>query len=335
VSEKTLLLTDTHLGLYAASDVWHDIALKIFQAVADFCNRNNIKRIIHLGDFFEKREAINVKSLWYAVRYIGPILNEFNTYLVVGNHDTFYKNKIEPHSLCIFDKFENITVVDEPITLPCGQIGLVPWQCTPMLGVYTLMGHFEINGFKMNEGYTTRRAKIEPEELGMYRKVISGHFHTPMTKNNITYIGAPSQQTFADVGGERGFYVYDERKLDFHEYTDAPLFLKITADKEMSKGLDDELAPSIKDNVVKLIFEEDFGTKVSNMIVEAVQFHKPLKLFPDFGRISAELTEESIPDTAEMADNKEIVREYIKKSEVPEGLDKNTVVEMMINLAKE
>ena len=331
---KSLLLTDTHLGLYDATDFWHDVVLKLFQYIADFCNRNNIKRIIHLGDFFEKRKAINVKSLWYAAEYIGPILNEFESYLVVGNHDTFYKNKIKPHSLVVFNEYENITVVDEPMTLPCGQIGLVPWQCEPVPGVYTLMGHFAINDFRMNEGYTMKKAD-NPTEYGMYRQVISGHFHTPMTKYNITYIGAPFQQTFADVGGERGFYVYNERKLDFHEYTDAPHFLKVTADKEMSKGLGDELAPSIKNNVIKLIFEEDFGTQVSNLIVEAVQFHKPLKLFPDFGRISAELTEESIPDTAEMTDNKEIVRDYIKKSEVPEGLDKNTLTEMMINLAKE
>jgi len=334
VEVKTLLLTDTHLGLYDAADFWHEVVLKLFQYVADFCNRNNIKRIIHLGDFFEKRKAINVKSLWYAAEYIGPILNEFETYIVVGNHDTFYKNQIKPHSLVVFKEYENITIVDEPMTLSCGQIGLVPWQGEKVLGVYTLMGHFAINDFRMNEGYTMKKAD-HPMEYGVYRQVISGHFHTPMTKNNISYIGAPFQQTFADVGGERGFYVHEGRNLEFFEYTDAPHFLKITAEKEMSKGLDDELASSIKDNVIKLIFEEDFGTQVSNLIVEAIQFHKPLKLFPDFGRISAELTEESIPDTAEMTDNKEIVRDYITKSEVPEELDKNTIVEMMISLAKE
>jgi DNA repair exonuclease SbcCD nuclease subunit len=331
VEVKSLLLSDTHLGLYDASDFWHDVVLRLFQAVADFCDRNNIRRIIHLGDFFEKRKAINVKSLWYASTYIGPILNEFESYLVVGNHDTFYKNKIKPHSLAIFNEFENITVVDEPTALD--GVGLIPWKTTPLLEVDTLMGHFEINDFRMNEGYVMQKGD-NPMEYGMYKNVISGHFHTPMTKYNITYIGAPFQQTFKDAEGERGFYVHDGHTLELSEYTDAPHFIKIIAEKEMSKGLGDEYASTIKNNVVKLIFEEDFGTQVSNMIVEAIQFHEPLKLHTDFGRISADLTEESIPDTAEMADNKEIIRDYIRKSEVPENLSKGTIIDMMTNLAE-
>jgi DNA repair exonuclease SbcCD nuclease subunit len=325
--ERTLLVSDTHLGIYNASDFWHDVVLKVFEIITDFCHKNDIKRIIHLGDFFDNRKSISLKSLFYAVEHIAPLLNQFETYIIVGNHDTFYKNQIKPHSLVIFNKFENIHVIDESTVID-NDIGVVPWNDKLVLGVPYLIGHFEINDFRMNEGFVMRNARLNKDDMGPYKQVLSGHYHTPMKDKNITYLGAPFQQSFADVGGERGFYLWSKsRELEFFAIKDAPQFLRITADQSIIKS---EI-PNIKGNIVKLIFEQDFGTSINEKIVESIQMHKPQQLFTDFSKISKELAEDEriTPDTTTMVSNKEIVEEFINKSTVPKNIEKKTVMSMI------
>lgn len=326
--DKTLLVSDTHLGLYNASDFWHDVVLNVFEIIVDFCHKNNIKRIIHLGDFFDNRKSISLKSLFYAVEHIGPLLNQFETYIIIGNHDTFYKNQIKPHSLVIFNKFENIFVIDESTVID-NDIGLIPWNGNLIAGVSYLIGHFEINDFRMNEGFVMRTANLNKGDMGPYKQVLSGHYHTPMSDKNITYLGAPFQQTFADVGGERGFYLWSKETndLEFFAITDAPQFLRIHATPAVIKHNN----PDIKGNIIKLIFEEDYGTTVNEQIVESIQMLKPQQLFTDFSKISKELAEDEkiTPDTTKMVSNKEIVADFINKSTVPKNIEKKTVISMI------
>jgi hypothetical protein len=44
--------------------------------------------------------------------------------------------------------------------------------------------------------------------------VFSGHFHKKQTVNNITYLGTPSDMTYADVGEQKGFHIFDTETLD-------------------------------------------------------------------------------------------------------------------------
>lgn len=327
MNENYLLVTDTHLGIYGASDFWHDVVLKVFETIADFCHKNDVKKIIHLGDFFDNRKSISLKSLFYAIEHIAPILNEFETYIIVGNHDTFYKNQIKPHSLVIFNKFENIHVIDKRFDIK-QDISLIPWNYELPLGVSYVFGHFEINDFRMNEGFVMRNANLNKGDMGRYKQVISGHYHTPMSDKNITYLGAPFQQSFADVGGERGFYLWSkENGLHFVEYMDAPQFMRITADESLIKS---EI-PNIKGNIVKLIFEQDFGTTTNEKIVESIQMLKPQQFLTDFSKISKELAENEVitPDTTKIVSNKEIVEEFINVSTIPKNIEKKTVIKMI------
>lgn len=321
-------MSDTHLGLYGSNDNWHEIVLKLFQTIADFCVKNNVKKIIHLGDFFDNRKSLNVKTIWYAMQ-IAEILNDFETYLLVGNHDTFFKNQIYPHSLKIFNEYDNINVIDSVWQLD-GDIGLIPWGCgfqhmeTPYL-----MGHFEINDFRMNSGYVMRQAKLNRSDFDGFKQVISGHYHTPMVEDDINYVGAPYHQTFADVG-ERGFYLWSRDKdLQFIEYTDAPQFIKIPARESMVENVK---PLNIKGNIIKLIFEEDYGTVENNQIIENIQLLEPFLLYTDFSRISADLTDEIVLDTAEMVNNQEIVKDFIEKTEVPKNLSKDVIISMIEKL---
>jgi DNA repair exonuclease SbcCD nuclease subunit len=260
---------------------------------------------------------------------IAEMLNDFETYLIVGNHDTFFKNQITPHSLRIFNEYENINVIDAPYQLD-GDIGLVPWGCSfENVELPYLMGHFEINDFRMNSGYVMRNAELNRSDFNGYKQVISGHYHTPMVLEDINYVGAPYHQSFADVG-ERGFYLWSrDNGLHFNEYTDAPQFMKVTATESMIQNID---AAFIKGNIIKLIFEEDYGTVENNQIIENIQFLKPFLLYTDFSKLSADLSDEVVLDTAEMVNNEEIVKDFIEKTEVPKNLEKDVIIRMISSL---
>jgi len=326
--KQYLLLSDTHLGLYGSNDNWHEIVLRFFQTIADYCVKNNVKKIIHLGDFFDNRKSLNVKTISYAIK-IAKILNDFETYLLVGNHDTFFKNQMHPHSLVIFNEYENINVIDAPWLLD-EDIALIPWGCSfEYIEEPYLMGHFEINDFRMNSGYVMRNAKLNRSDFNGYKQVISGHYHTPMVEDDINYIGAPYHQTFADVG-ERGFYLWSrDTDLQFIEYTDAPHFIKIPARESMAE---DVRPLNIKGNIIKLVFEEDYGTVKNNQIVENIQLLEPFLLYTDFSKISADLTDEIVLDTTEMVNNQEIIKDYIEKTEVPKNLNKDVLISMIEKL---
>ena len=319
------LVTDTHLGIFKSADVWHEVVLELFKEIADECDRRNVDTIIHLGDFYDNRRSLNVKTLDFA-HQIGKILNQFESWMVVGNHDQYFKNQTHPHSLVTLKEFQNIHIVDEPFCYK-DEIGLVPWnQDFRHLDCPVLMGHFEINGFQMNDGYIMRRALLNASDFKKFEMVISGHFHTPTHGiEGIRYLGSPYQQDFGDAGSSRGFYFYDDGELEFVEYKRAPKFIIINT--ECFGDLAD-----IEGNIVKIVYDKDYGTTRNTEILEEIELRNPLQVFTDFGNAAVDLTEEIIDEeVVEAKSDKEVVKNYLEKSEIPEGLDNKTILTMFYN----
>lgn len=328
--EPICLVSDTHLGIYKSADLWHDVVLKLFKEIADYCDRHNITKIIHLGDFFANRRVLNVKTLDYAHK-IASIINGFDTWIVRGNHDQYFKNEPYPHSLIVFRKYKNIHIVDEPYAIDIGGrfIGLVPWnEEFKHLDCTVLMGHFDINGFKMNDGFIQRRGRWNKSDFNGFEQVISGHFHTPTHDiDDINYLGSPYQQNFGDAGSERGFYIWypDSKNFDFIEFTGAPKYVIIdTEDMQLDE---------IKGNIVKINFRKDYGSRKNNEILDEVSLREPLLCYTNFTDAAVELTDEIIEDDlAEVKDTKEVVVNYLHKSELPENLELKTVISVFSQL---
>jgi DNA repair exonuclease SbcCD nuclease subunit len=322
--EPTCIVADTHLGVFKSADIWHDVVLELSKEIADTCVRRDIKRIIHLGDFYDNRRALNVKTLNYA-HQIGQILNNFETWMVVGNHDQYFKNQTHPHSLVTLREFQNIHIIDEPTCID-DTIGLVPWmQEFIHLECPILMGHFEINGFKMNDGYIMRRAHLNASDFKKFELVVSGHFHTPTSGvDGIRYLGSPYQQDFGDAGSSRGYYIYDG-DFEFIEFTKAPKFIIINTDCFGD-------LTNIEGNIIKIIYDRDYGTVKNTEILDEIQLRNPLQVYTDFGNAAVDLTEDIIDEEVEMKSEKEVVRRYLEKSEIPEGLEFKTALSMFHNL---
>ena len=117
-------------------------------------------------------------------------------------------------------------------------------------------------------------------------------------------------------------------ELEFIEYTGAPKFV------EFRTG-DDIATSSIKGNIVKLIFTEDYGTVKNQQVIDNVWSHAPFKVKPDFSKVKIEGTEETQEASVGLLDHGEILKEYVEKSEFAPNLKKKTILSMIEKLKDE
>ena len=323
---KYLLVTDTHLGVYGDSEAWHTVALNLFKDICDTCHRENITEIIHLGDFFHNRKSINTKTQDVA-HDIADMLEGILMYVIVGNHDSYYRNTITPNSLRLLKQYKHINIIETPTPVDDDTI-LVPWGSTmPYSGRKYCMGHFQIQGFHMNDNYICKQG-INMEDLKAYEAVYSGHFHSPSQQGNITYLGAPYQQTFNDKNGVRGYYIWEDGNLTFIPNTKSPKFI------EMSTN--DMRLDEVKGNVVKLIFDKDYGSLENENLIDKILERQPFKMKTNFSEISHIDEEEELDEDVQLLDHDDIIKEYVmKKCTPPENINKNVLLDIIMKLTGE
>lgn len=323
---KLLLVTDTHLGINHSSELYHDVVYKLFKEIKEFCQRENIGTVVHLGDFFHERRSLNTKTQSVAHKIASLFNDKLCMYIVLGNHDIYYKTKLDPTSLDIFKNYPHIEII-KTIKHLTKDITLVPWSLLPNRRRGYVFGHFEFTGFKMNTNYICEIG-LDPTKWSDFEHIYSGHFHWPSTRKNITYLGSSYPQTFHDVDSPRGYHIWEDGKLDFIEYTAAPKFIKMkTDDIDHNK---------IRNNIVKLVFTEDYGSVKNQKIIDEASSFGPARLNPDFSQVKIEGTDEQIETMdASLLDHQAIIREYVNKSELPNFVRKKTLLTMIETLQED
>jgi hypothetical protein len=228
---KVAILGDTHIGARNDSAVFHDHFDQFYtKTFFPYLEQNNILHIVQLGDLFDRRKYINFQSLKRARGYLFDRMNDgYTTWVLVGNHDTYYKNTNEVNSLdLLLDGYHNIIPVNEPkeVEFEDTTFLLIPWICEDnekeMINAIqtsranVIAGHFEIRGFEMQRGMLNDEG-LEAEVFKDQELVISGHFHHKSTNRNISYLGTPYELTWSDFDDPKGFHVYDTetRELTF------------------------------------------------------------------------------------------------------------------------
>lgn len=334
---KKIIVTDTHLGYKKANDYYHGVVSMLFQRITEYAEDNNIRELIHLGDFFDNRKHLSLKTIHTGLK-IGDRLNQKfdKSYLVVGNHDLFYKDQIIPNSLEIFNKFENIEVVDEP--MEHDNILLMPWIIDEAQAKSTIkdsnteycMGHFEINGAIINvSGKISEGSRFGFSDFSEYKRVLSGHYHTKGNySSNVEYIGAPYHMDFND-SGLRGFYVWDDGDMEFIEFDEYPKFISYTA------RYDDVLSPNeFTNQIVRIVFREDFGTVKNTEIVERISAMSPHQLFVKYS-FDKEFTNDQVDEELKLQGPREVHKNYIVNSDKPNHINPDMLNRLVDSLYDE
>ena len=226
---------DIHFGLRHNSREHNQDCLDFIDWMIAQAQARGVNTCFFLGDWHHHRSNINILTLDYTMQALRKLNASFDkTYIMVGNHDLFYREKRDVHSMVVGSEFPNIELVDS--LLVKDDVALIPWlvedewkEVSKIKTKYVL-GHLELPGFKMN-------AMVEMPDHGTLNTghfqhqdyVFSGHFHKRQTKGKINYIGNPFGHNYADVWDfERGcVYLEWDKEPEFIDYTEGPRFISI------------------------------------------------------------------------------------------------------------
>lgn len=234
---KVCMFTDIHFGARNNSDQHNLDNLDYIDWFIERVKEENPSHIAFLGDFFENRNAINVRTLDYATEACRR-LNALGIPVIwiVGNHDLYHRSNRKIFSTNMFKDLSNFVVVSEPTKIADD------WLVAPFLfkDEYPLlaeqinahryvMGHFEFKDFVVAGSTRTLDHGPDGGAFTGPRFIFSGHFHKRQFNRNIVYIGNTFPTNYGDAGdAERGMAIFvpETDDVTFENWDDAPLFFK-------------------------------------------------------------------------------------------------------------
>jgi DNA repair exonuclease SbcCD nuclease subunit len=232
---KIAIVTDTHFGGRNDSGVFAKHMRSFYDNLMfPYMKKHNIQTLFHLGDTFDRRRYINYKTLHDCKDYFfNPLRdNNIDVHMLVGNHDTFYKNtnNINADQL-LLQQYDNIHIYHQPeeVNVPAlssQPFVMLPWICQDnhdqamelisKTQCQLLFGHLEISGFEPHVGYY-HDSGFSSKIFNKFDMVMSGHFHHKSDNGTIYYLGVPYEMTWQDYNDQKGFHVFDfdTRELEF------------------------------------------------------------------------------------------------------------------------
>lgn len=221
--QKTILWSDLHMGEKGNSILFNKDCLDFIDFVIETAKKENIKRCFFLGDYFHVRSSINVNTLNFAISGIRKIADYFDEIvMILGNHDLYYRESLDVHSLEFVKEFPNIKLIDKITKID--DATFVPflvhdqWQEVSNITTPYIFGHFEIPGFLYN-------SMVEMPDVGELQAesfqssvqyIFSGHFHKRQMKRykrgyEIHYIGNCFPHNFSDANDRtRGVCIIED-----------------------------------------------------------------------------------------------------------------------------
>lgn len=233
--DKVICFTDIHFGLRHNSSEHNQDCLDFLDWLIAEARSRGVDTCLFLGDWHHHRSNINILTLDYTMQALRKLNVAFNrTYVMVGNHDLFYREKREIHSMVVGSEFPNIVLVDKPMIL--GDVALIPWlvedewKSVGEIDTKYIFGHLELPGFKMNASVEMPdHGLLNAEHFQLQDHVFSGHFHKRQTKGKVSYIGNPFGHNYSDVWDfDRGaMYLEWDKEPEFLNYENGPRFISI------------------------------------------------------------------------------------------------------------
>jgi len=338
---KVAIITDTHWCARKSSKIFQDY-FELFYKNVFFptLEEYGIKTIIHMGDAFDSRKAIDLSGLEWTKRVVLEKMKNYDVHMITGNHDCALKNSNRINSPdLLLREYPNIKTYSEPTEINIGglDILLLPWinqeneETTFKLIEKTTskcaMGHLELAGFRVNKQIVMEHG-LESKLFAKFSKVFSGHYHTRSTDGKVFYLGNPYEMFWADVQDKRGFTIFDTETLEhFHVRNPNRLFYNIYYDDLDYQMFDTR---EYENKIVKLIVNKKTDLK---------KFDKFLDKLYSSNIFEIKIVENihiSEPEHSEVLDSEDtlgILDTYIEESDVL--LDKNLIKTMIKDIYQE
>lgn len=291
---KVAIITDTHCGAGNDNQSLNEFFLKFYEDVFfPYLKQNNIKTVLHLGDTFDRRKYINFNTLHAWQKRVFQPLNEMceRVDILIGNHDTYYKNTNKVNSveelLKIYPNF-NVYVEPTEVEIDRRKFLYIPWICEDnetrsmqMIAessAHICAGHLELIGFEMYGGHINADHGHRGELFDKFYMTMSGHFHQKSSRGNTHYLGAPYAMMWGDYGSAKGFHVLDTETMEL-TFVENPIqmFHKIyyNDSTETYESLLNKDHSNIAGKFVKLIVQKKNNPYWFDQYFENLQKHNP------------------------------------------------------------
>lgn len=236
---KGAFFTDIHFGKKSNSPVHNQDCLNYVSWFCEQTIKNKCDYVSFMGDWNENRSALNIQTMNYA-HEAAKKLNDLGIpiYFIIGNHDLYYRNSRDVHSVIHHGEFEHFQLIDTPTVIDDieGGVFFCPYlfheeypSLTKYLKVPVWAGHFEFKGFVIT-GYNVRMPTgPDANDFGGPKHIFSGHFHKRQTSKNVTYIGNAFPMDFGDANDtKRGMMIYNHisNKKQFIDWKDCPKYIR-------------------------------------------------------------------------------------------------------------
>lgn len=237
--KKAAVFTDIHFGNHNNSRRYNMDCEEFIIWFINEAKSRGAETCIFCGDFHHNRSSINVSTLNYTVSNFKKLSEAFEkVYVLVGNHDLFYREKREINSFPFASMFPNIHVINDNIE-EIGNVALVPWlvgdewKRVKKLKSRYVFGHFELPSFMMNAVVMMPDSnELNSNDFRAAEYVFSGHFHKRQASGKVHYIGSPFAHNYADAWD-------DQRGCMFLEWDGTPEYVNYIGPRYLRLNLSD------------------------------------------------------------------------------------------------
>ena len=344
---KIALITDTHFGARNDNLAFNEYFYEFYEnQFFPYLKEHKIKHCVHLGDVMDRRKFISYRiARDFRERFINSF-KDINFHMLVGNHDTFYKNTNDFNSLheLLYGKFKNIKVYSKTTEVDffdC-KILFVPWinsdnysytiEMLDTTSAQICMGHLELSGFQMQRGMIM----TEGWDKRLFQKfdmVMSGHFHHKSDDGQIFYLGTPYEIYWNDYDDPKGFHIFDTKTRELERIVNTnTLFCKIYYDDTTQNYMSHDVS-RYKNKYVKVIVVNkkdlyQFDHFVDRLLLADAH---DVKIIEDFSEMDASNVSDDIVENTE--DTMTLLEKYIDELDVT--LDKSRLKTTMKSLYTE
>lgn len=344
---KIAILNDTHAGCRNSSDIFMDYQERFYSEVFfPYLIENDIKHILHLGDYYDNRKTINFKALQHNRKIFLEPMRELGITMdiIPGNHDVYYKNTNELNALKELQGhyMNEVNLVMKPTVVDYDgmAIALVPWINTENekesleflanCKADIVGAHLELQGFEMSKGLPCMEG-MDRKHFDRFDMVMTGHFHAKSTQNNIHYLGSQMEFFWNDCNDPKHFHILDTETRELTPVVNPiTIYEKIYYDHENMRKFKD--LSYLDNKFVKVIVTNKGDPYEFERFIDRVQSQKihELKIAEDFKEF---LGDNVGDDNINVDDTETLVYDYVDN--VTTDLDKGRIKKEISHLMKE
>ena len=214
--KKAAFFTDIHFGLRSNSQTHNQDCEDFVDWFIKTAKKNDCDTGFFLGDWHHNRNSLNIVTMDYSLRALEKLGKAFDQFFFFpGNHDLYYKDKRDIHSVEFGKYIPGITIIHQPMTI--GEVTMCPWlvgeeyKTVGRKDARYIFGHFELPSFYMNAMVQMPdHGEIQLDQFKRYELGLSGHFHKRQNKQNMHYIGNAFPHNYADTwDDDRGMMILE------------------------------------------------------------------------------------------------------------------------------